>query len=208
MSDKSGVTEKKNILCRYVTEKIANDGIENFSMRGLCKDTGISAPRVYELFSCKEEMLESVFLDISREICDVVTSAIGSIPGERGSFRQSEELCWRMWSTFWFFLTSKPEKTLFYFRYLLSSYYTDAVRQRVKTMMSKWNSIIGDIDRRYGISSHTDISILQSNVIRGTIDFAVMSIRGELEEKPNTVSTIFSTVFSPVFWAFGFYKCL
>ena len=68
MSAHISYEEKKTKIDRYTMELIAREGMENFSIRGICKGLEMSAPTLYDIYMGKEDLLTSLYTQINQEI--------------------------------------------------------------------------------------------------------------------------------------------
>ncbi len=178
---------------------IASGGMSNFSFPKLTQITGIVAPTVYELYKNKEDLLVTCFLEIDAEIGQLLADAMKKTPPHREHVEDVENYCWILWITYWRYLMADADRTLFYWAFYTSEYYTDTViRQRGMNYLA-FIQYVDEIDKRFGVSSRCNRHVLIINLIDGTLNAAVKILHGEFKNDDVTINTIYRTVFQPVF---------
>ncbi len=178
---------------------IAAGGMSNFSYPKLTSITGIVAPTVYELYKNKEDLLTSCFLEIDAGIGQLLADAVKKKPPHREQVEDVENCCWLLWVTYWRYLMSYAHRTLFYWAFYNSEYYTDAViKHRSKNYLA-FAQYIDEFDKRFHISEQYNHHVLIMHLIDWTLYAAIKVIRGEFENDNVTINTIYHAVFQPVF---------
>lgn len=72
----------KPALIAAALKEIAAEGPEQFSLRGVARRAGVSAPAVYRHFASKDELLAAVAADCSERIGVAITNAIAAAPAD------------------------------------------------------------------------------------------------------------------------------
>ena len=178
---------------------IAAGGMSNFSFPKLTAATGIVAPTVYELYKNKEDLLSTCFLEIDAEIGRLLADAMKKTPPHRDQVEDVENYCWLLWVTYWRYLMADADRTLFYWAFYNSEYYTDAVIQQRDKNYLPFVQYVDEIDKRFHISERCNRHVLIMHLIDGTLNAAVKVFRGEFGNDDVTINTIYHAVFQPVF---------
>ena len=178
---------------------IATGGMSNFSFPKLTAVTGIVPPTVYELYKNKEDLLATCFLEIDAEIGRLLADAMKKTPPHRDQVEDVENYCRLLWVTYWCYLMSDAHRTLFYWAFYNSEYYTDAVIQHRSKNYLAFAQYIDEFDKRFHISEQYNHHVLIMHLIDWTLYAAIKVIRGEFENDNVTINTIYHAVFQPVF---------
>ena len=178
---------------------IASGGMSNFSFPKLTAATGIVPPTVYELYKNKEDLLTTCFLEIDAEFGRLLTAAMKKTPPHRNQVEDVENYCWLLWAAYWHYLMADADRTLFYWAFYNSEYYTDAVIQQRDKNYLPFVQYVDEIDKRFHISERCNRHVLIMHLIDGTLNAAVKVFRGEFGNDDVTINTIYHAVFQPVF---------
>lgn len=178
---------------------IASGGMSNFSFPKLTAATGIVPPTVYELYKNKEDLLTTCFLEIDAEFGRLLTAAMKKTPPHRNQVEDVENYCWLLWAAYWRYLMADADRTLFYWAFYNSEYYTDAVIQQRDKNYLPFVQYVDEIDKRFHISERCNRHVLIMHLIDGTLNAAVKVFRGEFGNDDVTINTIYHAVFQPVF---------
>ena len=182
---------------------IATGGMSNFSFPKLTAVTGVVPPTVYELYKNKEDLLTTCFLEIDAEIGRLLANAMKKTPPHRDQVEDVENYCWLLWITYWRYLMEDADRTLFYWAFYNSEYYTYAVIQKRDRNHLAFAQYVAEIDRRFLISERCNCHVLIMHLIDGTLNAAVKVFRGEFGNDDDTIKTIYHAVFQPVFAVLG-----
>ena len=117
----------KSIILKATQHLVAVGGMQNFSYPKLAAETGINAPTVYEHYRNKEALLTACFLSIDNEIACKIANAPKSLSAGVKDLQSLDNLCWLLWLPYWNYLTADYDRTLFYWHFCNSEYYTPAV---------------------------------------------------------------------------------
>ncbi len=72
----------KEALISAAMKEIASDGIEAFSLRGVARRAGVSAPAVYRHFADKEALLVAVAAQCAERLATAMVEAVAAAPPE------------------------------------------------------------------------------------------------------------------------------
>lgn len=123
----------KSIILKATQHLVAVGGMQNFSYPKLAAETGINPPTVYEHYRNKEALLTACFLSIDSEIARKIANAPKSLSAGVKDLQSLDNLCWLLWLPYWNYLTADYDRTLFYWHFCNSEYYTPTViRQRMQ----------------------------------------------------------------------------
>ena len=203
MKHKHTPEEQRRLIVQGTRHLIAVGGMNNFSFPKLMEETGINAPAVYELYKNKEDLLTSCYLDIDREIALLLERALKRVPPHRDQVEAIYDYCWALWGAYWDYLMEDPERTLFYWRFYSSRYYTNAIVSIRSRNFQAFFSFVENLDTRFHVSEKNNRQVLAGNLIDGTLSGAVKVITGGYPNDDLTVGTIYRTVFQPVFTVLG-----
>lgn len=120
----------KSIILKATQHLVAVGGMQNFSYPKLTAETGINAPTVYEHYKNKEALLTTCFLTIDNEIACKIANAPKSLSDGVKDLQSLDDLCWLLWLPYWNYLTADYDRTLFYWHFCNSEYYTPTVVQQ------------------------------------------------------------------------------
>lgn len=182
---------------------VAAGGMSNFSFPKLSAETGIAAPTVYEHYKNKEDLLTSCYLAIDAEIGALLSDFLQNDPPHRHEPEKIDVYCRALWAAYWRYLTADADRTLFYWSFYHSEYYTQAVAERSIPNYRTLAAFMDALDERFHISERHDSSVLVANMIDGSVNAAVRVLRGEFSGGDRTLNTIYQTVIQPLFSVLG-----
>ena len=182
---------------------VAAGGMSNFSFPKLSAETGIAAPTVYEHYKNKEDLLTSCYLAIDAEIGALLSAFLRNDPPHRHEPEKIDVYCRALWAAYWRYLTADADRTLFYWSFYHSEYYTQAVAARSIPNYRTLEAFMDALDERFHISEQHDSSVLVANMIDGSVSAAVRVLRGEFSGDDRTLNTIYQTVIQPLFSVLG-----
>lgn len=201
MGKHSTPEELKSQIMKGTMHLVAEGGMSNFSFPKLMQVTGISAPTVYEHFKNKEVLLKSCFMKIDSEVICLVESKIEESPGDipYNSPEKMNDVFQLIWLSYWKFLLSDREKTLFYWRYYNSEFYTKKLAdERVKNFI-ELIEFVNLLDLKYNAQKEHNFRILLENIINSTVRDATKVLCGIYENNDVTAKTVYKMIFQPVF---------
>ena len=181
---------------------IAEGGMSNFSFPKLTAETGIKAPTVYEYYESKEKLLLSCYLQIDGEIAELIAKIIESIPLDENDSKKLNEYCQLLWMVYWKYLLSDHDRTLFYWRFYNSEFYTSDVTAMRTVHFKRFIEFVNMLGENYKAFENHNIMIMLANMVDATISAAVKVINGTYENNDITVNTVYRMIFQPVFSVF------
>lgn len=193
----------KSQIIKGTQHLIATGGMSNFSFPKLAAETGINAPTVYEYYKNKEKLLSSCYLQIDAEIADLVAKIIDSIPLDENDPEKINEYCQLLWMVYWRYLLSDSDRTLFYWRFYNSEFYTQSVTEKRTENFTRFIEFVDMLSENYKIFEHHNVTLLLANMVDATISAAVNVINGTYENNDITVNTVYRIIFQPLLSIFG-----
>ena len=189
----------KSIIMKGTQHIVAEGGMINFSFPRLTAETGISAPTVYEHYKNKEDLLTTCFMTIDNEVSSMITSMLSGMPSKISDMTGLENLCWILWISYWNYLTAAADRTLFYWSFYNSHYYTPEIHKKRDGNFETFLGFVSAVDERFLVSRKCNIRMLVANMIDGTVSMAVKVLKGFYPNDDVTAHTVYSMVFQPVF---------
>ena len=190
MASKRTPEQLKSIILKATQHLVAVGGMQNFSYPKLAAETGINAPTVYEHYKNKEALLTSCFLTIDNEIARKIANAPKSLSAGVKDLQSLDDLCWLLWLPYWNYLTADYDRTLFYWHFCNSEYYTPTVVQQ-------------RMQNGKAFSERCNLEMLVWNLLDNTVATAAKVLRGIYPNDEVNVNTVYYMVFQPVFSVFG-----
>ena len=155
--------ELRERLRRSVYKVVTEDGIEGVTVRKVSKGCELSDPYIYQCYRDLFDLMETSFLEIDSEIAGMMKALIEKQTTEQKTTQESEETCWTLWSAYWKFLMSDPERTVFYWRFYQSARYT---REILKVRQQEYKVLIDYVEtlgKLSGVSDLMDAEVIVSN---------------------------------------------
>lgn len=188
-------------LYRQTLHIVAEEGLENLTMRKLASAAGLAAPVIYQYYDSKQTLLSSCYERIDAELGRVIASALRAEMPHRHELEATESYSWQLWSSYWLYLVSDPTRTLFYWRYGRSACCTPDVLKNRPVYFRSLLEFVDTVDRKLHISAYYNIHVLLCNLIDGTLSAAARVFSGTYQNDDLTVQTIYQSVFQPVWTA-------
>lgn len=193
----------KSIILKGTQRLVAAGGMQNFSYPKLAAETGINAPTVYEHYKNKKDLLTTCFLNIDSEIARKIAEVSKNTSYDIQDLQSLDNFCWLLWLPYWTYLTADYDRTLFYWHFCSSEYYTpEVVQKRIQNGKAFWASVQA-VDERTMFSDRCNLKILVWNLIDGTVAMAVKVLKGVFPNDEINVNTVYHMVFQPIFSVFG-----
>ena len=194
MAGRFSKAELKNKLQRSTFSLVASGGIESVTVRKVVTGCGLSDPYIYQCYSDLTELMTDAFLSIDKEIASLITSVIKDQAQTEGT--DIEEACWLLWSTYWKFLLSDPDKIVFYWRFYQSGYYSAELLEQRYENFQTFTSFMYSTGEHAGLTGHSNLDAAVSCVIDNTVSAAVKIHQGYLGADDISPQVIYGTAFS------------
>ena len=191
--------ELKERLQRSVYKVVMEEGIEGVTVRKVSKGCGLSDPYIYQCYKDLFDLMETSFFEIDNKVAAMIQELIQNYRFELRTPQDLESMCWKLWSTYWEFLMSDPEQTVFYWRFYQSAHYTKkilAVRQQSFKVFADYMIETG---KMFGVSDLMDTEVIVSNIIDSTVSVAVKMHLGYMDKTSLKACTIYKSVFALLF---------
>lgn len=195
--------ELKRKLHRAVFHIAATEGIEKLTVRKISSCSNLSDPYLYQCYSDIPDMLRSAYMEIDEEIANGVARVISSKHVDVTDKKEFERACWVLWNAYWRYLMQDAEKTVFYWRYYQSGYYTKEVYKNRLEKYSVFINFLKEIGDNTGISEKIDVNVIAIAIIDGTVGMAINVHRGGQKMNSIKIKTIYYSVFAFAFKLLG-----
>jgi len=208
MSAHSTYEEKKARIDRYTMELIAQQGMENFSIRGVCKGLNMSAPTLYDIYVGKEDLLTSLYSQINKEISQRINQQLDGLPNPE-SPADVRSFFWKLWNIFWDFLMEDKNRTLFMWRFYTSTFHT------MNLDGNPWAGVymplrnyMRHLDAQLQISRRADVRVMVEGAYAYTLNAAAQISAGILPTNETTLVTVYRMATLPMMETLGVEKVL
>lgn len=203
MAGRFSKTELKSMLNCSAYRVVATEGIERVTTRKVSKGAGLSDPYIYQCYSDMDDLLKSAFLEINKEIAEIIKNMLQTYNPESITQEETEKRCWEMWSTYWDFLMAQPEKTIFYWRFSQSGYYSKELFDARQKNFDLFFKFLNDAEERSGLTDITDTDTIVADIFVGTVGMAVKIHLGYIEKTESIKYDIYHSVFAVFFRRIG-----
>jgi AcrR family transcriptional regulator len=194
MAGRFSKVELKDKLQRSTFNLVASGGIESVTVRKVATGCGLSDPYIYQCYSDMKELMTDAFLKIDKEIAALILSVIKK--QAQTEKPDMGDICWLLWSTYWNFLLSDPEKIVFYWRFYQSGYYSVELSEQHRENFQMFTSFMYSTCARVGLTEHGNLDAAVSCIIDNTVSAAVKIHLGYLNEKDISPQVIYGSAFS------------
>lgn len=181
---------------------MATEGIEKLTVRKVSRGCGLSDPYIYQCYDDLPDLMRSAFLEIDEMVSRKISSHLKTEDISADTPKEIEKVCWNIWSEYWDFLMEEPERTIFYWRYFQSGFFTRELMLKRRENFKDFIAFMNFIGKKTGISSIADPEIIISNIIDSTIAMVVKIHLGFVDVMEDTKITAFYTVHSALFRLF------
>lgn len=208
MSAHISYEEKKTKIDRYTMELIAREGMENFSIRGICKGLEMSAPTLYDIYMGKEDLLTSLYTQINQEISQRMSAQLGDPPAvtDRAGM---QSLFWKVWNVFWDYLMEDKNRTLFMWRFYTSTFHAISVDENPwARIYAPLHDYMHYMDIHLQTSRRADMWVLVEGAYAYTLNAAAQIKAGVLPTRDTTLITVYRMATLPMMEALGVEKVL
>lgn len=188
--------ELKAMLHRSTYHVAFTEGIERITVRKVSAGCGLSDPYIYQCYTDMAELLETAFMEIDREVSTMMSQLIRESQPRIQSLPELEKNCRFLWEAYWSFLMEDPERTVFYWRYYQSAYYSQKLLERRRENYKTFVAMLHEIEGTFGIADKLEADVLTSNIIDGTVSVAVKIHLGYMNRDKVTDQYVYQTVFA------------
>lgn len=197
--------ELKSEIMKGTMHLVAEGGMTNFSFPKLLQVSGISAPTVYEHYKNKEILLKSCFMKTDLEVVHLVEDIIDKLPHDipYDDPEKMNGIFQLIWLSYWKFLLSDRDRTLFYWRYYNSEFYTKKLAEERDKNFVELIEFVNLLDLKYNAQKEHNFRILLVNIINSTVRDATKVLCGVYENNDITAKTVYKMTFQPVFSIFN-----
>ena len=195
--------ELKVKLHRSAFHLVATEGLGRLTTRKLSAGCGLSEPYIYQCYSDIPELIEDAFMDIDQEIADLMQKLIQRHLTQIHCRQELGEACWLLWCSYWNYLMEDAEKTVFYWRYYQSGYYTKELLSEQQKNFSVFIDFIKNEGAALGFSDIAALNAIIAMIIDGSVSMAVKIHLGYIAQEAVSAEDIYHSIFSLLFHKFG-----
>lgn len=196
MAGRFSKAELKKKLHKSVFHIAATEGIEKLTVRKVSAGCNLSDPYLYQCYSDIPELLRAAFLEIDEGVAEGVARVIKSKQIDMKDLKSLERACWVLWNVYWKYLMQDADRTVFYWRYYQSGYYTKELYKHRLEKYSTFVNFLNEIGENTGISEKIDVNVIAIAIIDGTVGMAVNTHRGGQKMNSIKIKTIYYSVFA------------
>lgn len=201
MAGRYSKEELKDKLQRSTFSLVASGGIESVTVRKVATGCGLSDPYIYQCYSDLTDLMTDTFLKIDKEIVYLIASVIRK-QAQTESY-DMEEKCWLLWSAYWKFLMDYAERTIFYWRFYQSGYYTKELLAERQKNFAVFIDFVQSAGAQLGFSDITALDSVVSMIIDDSVSVAVKIHLGYMPQSAVSAEDIYHSVFSLLFHKLG-----
>ena len=197
MAGRYSKEELKDKLQRSTFSLVASGGIESVTVRKVATGCGLSDPYIYQCYSDLTDLMTDTFLRIDKEIAHLIASVIRK--QARTEAYDMEEKCWLLWSAYWKFLIDYAERTIFYWRFYQSGYYTKELLAERQKNFAVFIDFVQSAGVQLGFSDITALDSVVSMIIDDSVSVAVKIHLGYMPQSAVSAEDIYHSVCSLLF---------
>lgn len=201
MAGRYSKEELKDKLQRSTFSLVASGGIESVTVRKVATGCGLSDPYIYQCYSDLTDLMTDTFLKIDKEIVYLIASVIRK--QAQTEAYDMEEKCWLLWSAYWKFLMDYAERTIFYWRFYQSGYYTKELLAERQKNFAVFIDFVQSAGAQLGFSDITALDSVVSMIIDDSVSVAVKIHLGYMPQSAVSAEDIYHSVFSLLFHKLG-----
>ena len=165
--------ELKEKLQRSAFHITAEEGLEKVTVRKLTRGCGLSDPYLYQCYADMAELVQDAFLKVDKEVGDMIDGMLEGYLADNISSEEMHDLFCTMWKKYWEYLLNDPEKTIFYWRFYQSGYYTKEVLQKRLQNFTVFTNVVSKSSSGVGTPETEAIKVLIDDIIDLTAGMAV-----------------------------------
>lgn len=187
--------EMKQSLKDNAIHIVAEEGISHLTTKKVAQASGLAEVYIYRYFESKTDLLEQSYFYCEEMLEEKIIELFVKSPKIDMQLHSKET-----WYQLWDYMMNNKDIIIFCSRFYNSSYYTEEMmknsRQRFGEMMKEirgshkgWTVINKEKDEKDMIIQY---------IINATADYAVKVLRGELDEKAETIEFIYHRILPPI----------
>ena len=171
-------------------QAIAEDGLENTSVKDICRVSDINVAYVYRYFDNNEDLIAKTFDKADTEFLNTI---IENFPVLKYDSIDYEMRCWVLFMKCWNFLMERPRELTFYVRYYYSSsfqkYSYTAHMQRYTVLIEKMKTAFPET---------VDVRAVLHHILDTLLGEAMKQISNPQESNEKAAEKSFQLIFSVV----------
>ena len=176
---------------------IAEGGFEKATTKNLAHhsdnttDFKINEAYIYRLFGSKEELYQSAFLSLEKELIEAFRSALMS--ATNGFMHNTKKAFYEFFIIVWQFLLKNEEHCRCYVRYYYSIYFKG---KALMQHQQHFNSIVENFTPLF--IEEADVTAIMHSVFSTLLDFAIRVYNGELTDDEENRPHVFNVLYCMV----------
>ena len=191
------------MLHRSVYGIVTREGIEGLTVRKVSSGCGLSDPYIYQCYEDIPDLLQNAYMEIDEKVANLVAEVIQTKVQKIGSREELLASFWMIWDPYWNFLMEDPERTVFYWRYYQSAYYSVELLKQRQQNYEVFISFFRKVGEAIGISNQINVDVLVSNLIDDTVSQAVKIHLGYYEKENMPEPMVYQSVFAFCYYLIG-----
>ena len=184
------LSERQEQILKATLDLVAADGLLKTSISKISKRAKCSPGIVYHYFKSKDEIMETLFMRIFREMMAYVMD-------ESVLKRPIADRYKGLWLRKYQFHLDNPDKTIFIEQYKNSSYYTDEHEQASRALMAGLMAL-GQADIERGLIVNLPLDIIYTMTFTVAINLAKSQSHAGVRLDDDTLDTIAERVVGAV----------
>lgn len=183
-----GLAGKREDIIHAAMKGVRLHGLDGVRIQHIGKLAGTVTSNIYAYFNGKEDLMRACFDQVDRQIARVFDQ-IRIDP--RTLAADPEHEVRRLWTTYYRWLVSHPDETVFYHRYRDSPAFLAVQREQDFSYFASFIKILQMFQDRYHIYERVDQRVLWLHALTGTVMYAKYVVEGVLPNTPETEESIF-----------------
>ena len=174
--------ESRELMMNAAIRIVVKYGFEGFTTKKWASEAGVAEGSLYYHFKSKADLLDQTFFMIEKEIA--ATAEKGEYP-----IGNKDELVVYMqnaWKEYFHYFIENSEKTIFYYRFKNSSFYTKEIQDAQTGFAKKFKNGIEFLQKTDFLTAQLDPMVLRSYVVDATVSIAYRASVGGIRYSDET----------------------
>lgn len=171
-------------------ELVLKTGFISLRMADVAKQAGIATGTLYVYYANKEELINSIYLDVKREFAQLFAQQFAP---EQSYY----EIFKALWYSYFRFCESNPEKMMFVEQFLYSGYIAEEAYLIAENFFTPLNKFL-ESGKKQGIIKECNTEILKSHLQGAIHDTVKMCRKQKLELNEEDLKLIFQMAWDSV----------
>ncbi len=194
------MTNSEEMIIKGAIKCVSEYGLSKTRTQIIAEKSGLSEAMIYKLFGSKDTLLRICFETVDKRIAALFN---GMQISEEQIKKNPEEVVFILWSTYFKWLISHKEETLFYFAYRMAAFFPQYERTREAPWFGDFVAIFSIFDKEYELYKKISPSVLWTHILTVTQLYAKLAIEGSVPSDDAAIQSIFKMLMSGLG---GFFK--